>query len=175
MTFKTPWQNYSNIFGVSCYSLSTLLLKCFLLEMFLNKIQTPIWVKNNSNKKFKWHSNSTQLHTNNHTSIQQTIIFIYYNIPKFRILGCYRWQSACIIPFYSFFWIVFNSKWHLNLLKNFSDKEHLKQKCWEGVTWHPKNVGIIFPLSFESHLDFCLNLKKWFFKNYLFFPWKIFH
>ena len=54
MTSKTLWKIYSNIFGVSCYSLSTLLFKCSLSEKFLNKTQMPLWVKiNKLNDNFK--------------------------------------------------------------------------------------------------------------------------
>ena len=153
MTFKTLWKIYSNIFGVSCYSLSTLLFKCSLSEKFLNKTQMPLWVKiNKLNDNFKmkffftshslslkksWGSlsgmkfeifpnsnifkqklffgksflfplnktskvkNSNKFHSINHSTINQTIIYFnYYNIPKFRILGCYiRPLKRIITPY----------------------------------------------------------------------------
>ena len=40
---------------------------------------------------FKKFTNFTQFHAINHTTIKQSInLSIYYNIPKFRILGCYK-------------------------------------------------------------------------------------
>ena len=44
-----------------------------------------------SHLTFKKVSNFTQFHAINHTTIKQSInLSIYYNIPKFRILGCYN-------------------------------------------------------------------------------------
>ena len=44
-----------------------------------------------SHLTFKKVSNFTQFHAINHTTIKQSInLSIYYNIPKFRILGCYK-------------------------------------------------------------------------------------
>ena len=85
MSFKTLWKIYSKNFGVSCYSLSTLLFKCSLSEKFLNKTQMPLWVK-----KIKW-----QL---------QNEIFLYFPLSFIEeIMRIIEWHEVWNISKFKYF------------------------------------------------------------------------
>ena len=91
---------YSNIFNTPCHLKK---MEEVMSSSLQGLVVKRIWIHRDHKKIKVWESpfipshftfKSSEFHSINHTTIKQTINqSIYYNIPKFRILGCYK----CII------------------------------------------------------------------------------